>query len=603
MAVQGGLRFCCIIMAFFFTAPTRAQHNWFDEDYEYEHTANDGWSYEDVVTNGHYRNFAPIHIAAARGDIKTILQELEDGVNVDLRVNNKGGSSWWKDTTPLMWAAICGRPEAVQVLLDAMADIEAKSANDVTALMAAAGAMRMRTSDPAACLKILLDARAKIDVRDSQRRTALIYACSDGSHFFYPRDDQLPEEFRFPDPFEYLRPGVGGLIGAGTSGRMSLQATRYGDAIRVKMLIDAGADVNAASSWGGTPLMAASQQADPERVQLLLKAGGKVDAAIGNGGTPLTQAATYANLAVFKVMLEAAGDLSDEVMQEVVSRVAGSMEDSGEKIKLLMTAEPDVNVPDECGRSALHLSVSLSGDGTAIIPLLSAGADPIARLENGDTVLMAAARQSVAEGLAALLALDFNVNERSNEDGHPTPIMLAAGSNRDAAKKVKLLIESGSDIEMKDDAGNTPILYAARKGNMNAVIALAKAGAAVNMNDSGRRFRRNLEVRIDSRSIGMTPLMYVAYRGGDSVFMSEQTGEEAARLLIERGANVNAATANGMTALGLSLQSMQPEVGIMLLEAGATPSVEIREEIMEDYVIVTTLSAMAIERDITKTSG
>src|SRR5262249_29257216 len=71
-----------------------------------ERSSNDGVGYQTVVVKGSYRNFAPIHEAAKRGDVAAIREELRRGVPVDLRVANSGGNGWWRDTTPLMWAAM-----------------------------------------------------------------------------------------------------------------------------------------------------------------------------------------------------------------------------------------------------------------------------------------------------------------------------------------------------------------------------------------------------------------------------------------------------------------------------------------------------------------
>ena len=52
------------------------------------------------------------------------------------------------------------------------------------------------------------------------------------------------------------------------------------------------------------------------------------------------------------------------------------------------------------------------------------------------------------------------------------------------AESVKALIEAKANVNMKDKAGRTALIYAAREGQIEAVKALIEAGADVNAVDS-----------------------------------------------------------------------------------------------------------------------
>ena len=71
-----------------------------------------------------------LHEAAAKGQIEVIQYLLAHGAIVDIRDTGQFGGS-----TPLIYAAKCAQVDAVRVLLDAGADINAK-ANDETVLSA-----------------------------------------------------------------------------------------------------------------------------------------------------------------------------------------------------------------------------------------------------------------------------------------------------------------------------------------------------------------------------------------------------------------------------------------------------------------------------------
>ena len=82
-------------------------------------------------------------------------------------------------------------------------------------------------------------------------------------------------------------------------------SARMADYIRV--LISEGADVNARSRSGWTPLMYAASNSNLEIVQLLLEKGADVNARNNNDWTPLMYAAGYSSNPEIKQLLIDAG--------------------------------------------------------------------------------------------------------------------------------------------------------------------------------------------------------------------------------------------------------------------------------------------------------
>jgi len=72
--------------------------------------------------------------------------------------------------------------------------------------------------------------------------------------------------------------------------RLLLQAAGWGDADRVRLLIQAGADVHARDKDGRTALMWAARCGDADRVRLLIQAGADVNARDDFGHTALDTA-------------------------------------------------------------------------------------------------------------------------------------------------------------------------------------------------------------------------------------------------------------------------------------------------------------------------
>ncbi len=499
------------------------------------------WDRNEVLKYVH-PNFAPIHLAAKRGNVEEIKQALKNGVPVDLRVNNTGGRRAWRKTTPLIWAAARGNSEAVRVLIDVGADIEAQNVQGVNALMAASGAIRATSGNPLDCVRMLIEAGADCNAIDQQSNSPLFYSCGAGQDFDDLPKELLPKEFQLKDPLKLLRPNIPTSIGNSYVEPVRVKRSRHGDAARLKALIDAGANVNAKSDYNNwTPLIAAATSADVSRIDLLLNAGAGIDHRAKTDSTAVMHAATSGSLAVFERLLNASRDVSGEDRDRngrtILHRAAESSDDSKQKVRLILThLDVDVNARTNSGYTPLTISLLRSGD--AALLLLDSGADPKVNVDNVDSTILLAAKNGPAELLEKLLSIGSDPNERSKVENQLTVLMLAAGSRREPTKKVTMLLNAGANINGNSRDGTTALLLASRVGNMGAVEVLARRGADVNVVDQSDEYREDK----------MTPLMYVANRGADPHFMCEQTGGMSAKALIENGANVNAKNKNGQTA-------------------------------------------------------
>ena len=157
--------------------------------------------------------------------------------------------------------------------------------------------------------------------------------------------------------------------------------------------------------------------------------------------------------------------------------------------------------------------------------------------------------------LRQLIESGSNVNLK-DKDGL-TPLMMAVMGSFGVEEKVRLLIEAKADVLCQDVSGNTALIWAVVNKNKGAVRMLIEAGSNVNqaeergitpliwaaiqgdtdmlqlLMDSGAA------VNSEDRIMHMTALMHVAYVG--------RLG--AVRLLIEKGADITHQDKEGSTAL------------------------------------------------------
>ena len=141
----------------------------------------------------------------------------------------------------------------------------------------------------------------------------------------------------------------------------------------------------------------------------------------------------------------------------------------------LLRAGADPNATNRYGVTPLALAAT-NGHPGIVAALLDAGASPHAATPYGETPLMTAARTGDPEVVRLLIeaAADVDAKEGWREQ---TALMWAAAERNAAAAQV--LIEAGADVAARSQAGMTPLLFAARSGDIDTVRTLLAGGADI----------------------------------------------------------------------------------------------------------------------------
>ena len=200
-------------------------------------------------------------------------------------------------------------------------------------------------------------------------------------------------------------------------------------------------------------------------------------------------------------------------------------------VRLLLDAGASANAANDLGATPLWLA-STNGSAALVRALLDAGADPNVTLRMGETPLMAAARSGNLPAIELLVEHGADVNATERERGQTALMWAAAQGHADAAR---LLVDHGADLQARTAVWNQ------------------LENTAGNTNGAGN---------IDLAHGGSTPLLFAA-RNGDV---------ETARTLVADRANVNDTAASGTSALVIASHSGHAPLGIYLLEQGADPN-------------------------------
>ena len=278
-----------------------------------------------------------------------------------------------------------------------------------------------------------------------------------------------------------------------------VEAARTQDAAAVRALVAAGADVDAAQPDGATALHWAAYRDDRDVAVLLLDAGAGVDAANELGATPVWLAADNGSAAM---------------------------------VELLLAAGADPDIPLRGGETPL-MTASRTGNADAVRRLLTHGADvDAAERSRGQTALMWAVAQGHHDVIDVLLAHGADVHARSRI----RPRMMHADSTNASQYDQGVIWNRG---------GYTPLLFAARHGDVEAGRLLVGAGADIE----------------DAAPTGASALVVAAHSGH----------ADFVRLALGAGADPNDAEA-GYTALHAAILRGAADLASALLAAGADPN-------------------------------
>ncbi|EHK16897.1 uncharacterized protein TRIVIDRAFT_162206 [Trichoderma virens Gv29-8] len=305
------------------------------------------------------------------------------------------------DQTPLLWATRNGHEDAISLLLDVQAAIEVRDREQgATPLIWAARNGYVNV------VRLLIERGGDVNAKDNSERTPLslaaLYKHKDGEHKETP------------------------LIWAARKGHKTI----------VKMLLDAGADVNVKEQHlGETALTLAIESGHEETIQALLDNGANIHHRDHFDHTPLFTA---------------------------------TWQDSESVMQLLLDRGADVSARNEDGQTPIFNTCAF-GNVELVKLLLDAGADIDVMDEEGRTPLFFAAALGHREVVSLLLQRDIDVNLRDKKGR--TALFSAIGSGEKDV--VNLLLGTNRvDIYQADEHGTMPIDWAKERGNRDIIQLL-----------------------------------------------------------------------------------------------------------------------------------
>ena len=265
-----------------------------------------------------------------------------------------------------------------------------------------------------------------------------------------------------------------------------MHAAAFGTTETLKMILDAGADVNAHNDHNATALLWAAR--DPEKARLLIERGADVNATSMEGQSPLIAASTRPDASPVIALLIAKGaniDFQEGRRQFTALTMAAESGDT-ESVRLLLAKGASAGAVNRFGMTALGSAPT--GRGVEIAQLLlqrgldvNLGATDAGRVTNGPidrlkvTALHNAAAFGPVEMVRSLLKAGANVHARDSRS--LTPLFFAVATEYPSVEMLQTLLQAGADVNARDNTGETPLDWAEKFGDPQAIALLKAAGA------------------------------------------------------------------------------------------------------------------------------
>jgi uncharacterized protein len=449
-----------------------------------------------------------LHWAAERDDLEAAELLIEAGARVSATTR--------EGVTPLQLAATNGSAAMLGRLLRAGADANAPltPAGDTALMMAA------RTGKTDA-IRALLEAGAAVNAGESWGgTTALMWAVSEGHVDATARLIAAGADINARSHY------VAAANGRGFEGRTPLAGRTEGKPEEF------------ASGWL-TPLMLAAREGHLGVARLLVGAGADIDAAAGDGKTALAIAIFNGNYELASFLVDHEADVNKADAQRftplfwAVDRrnmetapnfpwmvtldplpLIRQLLDAGANPGALVNNTPRGRMREGSPRivfATALMRAAFAGDLELVKLLLDRGADPAVASRDGETMLSAAAGLAFIHGYHR------------------------GKSPAERLQVVKLFVERGNDVNQPDDYGITPLMAAANYGNVAIIQYLIDAGADLGAHDLGKKNDGQFGSSVE-------PLMPIDYAIGvgtfvpnNAVIIHEDAVALMARLMKERG--------------------------------------------------------------------
>jgi WD40 repeat protein/ankyrin repeat protein len=364
-------------------------------------------------------------------------------------------------------------------------------------------------------------------------------------------------------------------------------------------------EVDAVNHEGEIPLLlAVTQDKNQQIVRLLLDNGADIHVKNDKGETAAHLAAHYGYVQILNLLKERGADLLAKNNNKFMPLHKAAYSGQVEVVEWFLNEGVPIELKTDAGETAANIAAR-AGQLKTLKLLKDKGADLLTKSNVGYTPLHNAAWKNQVEIVEWLLEQGISIELKNNNGEAAANIAACAGH----LKALKLLKDKGADLLTKSNTGYTPLHSAAWHNQVEIVEWLLEQGIPIELKTEAgetaahaaacmdrvemlkflKKRGANLLAKEGDINVGSTPLHRAA--AGNAVnaikwFLEQEQGifidllrdddctplhraayrgaNEAAELLVQRGAKIDALNKDGKTPVQLARENNQEKTAILI---------------------------------------
>jgi ankyrin repeat protein len=275
-------------------------------------------------------------------------------------------------------------------------------------------------------------------------------------------------------------------------GALLRDAAYWGRTPIAKLLLDRGANANAATPAGWTPLMAAARRGHADIAQMLLdhganpKARETLESDYGLPGNPPTVrkavsalyvAAEAGHSDVVELLAAKGADAGELLPPGQTALIAAIRNGRSGAVRVLMQRGAKLETEDFNGNTPL-LVAAAAGNDAILKELVEKRADVTRSNSKHETALFLAVQTGNREAVRTLLARKADPNPSAA--GHPAPLLEAV--RRNDLEMAGILVAAGANVGLANEDGSSVFASMAKTPEMAALLTKSAATAGLDTN-------------------------------------------------------------------------------------------------------------------------
>ena len=350
-----------------------------------------------------------------------------------------------------------------------------------------------------------------------------------------------------PEGISYLVKKGANIEALNNAGEIPLHtAAKYDATDAIRYLVSAGSSLNAANKNGDIPLQSAVLNGAFKATQMLLAAGSPVNNQNYSGETALHQASKNNSAMIIQLLTAQGAQTEIQDSRGFTPLITAAANDRYDAASELIKAKAVIDTRDYLGSTPLYHAVS--GEHAALIRLFLVNNADIHAL-NAQELSPFKLSLSKNPQITPEFYTDKLINKPDSSGDCVLHILVKSGQGQEALAQA---IKHGANLDARNSKGDTPLMLALKKGDLNAAEVLIQKGSSLFVSNADTRNPLSAIFEMDS---GARMRLFSATGANSADFLGESMLHYAVREnnadvvseLLSLGADRNAHNRKGET--------------------------------------------------------